>query len=106
MSLPECIGVFLETRIEVHPPREPSHLKYLVQQISPSVFERVPENDDPAAFDRIRVSVGLPRYQFPSWEVLRDGVPINFLVLSYVTLLRDYSLEFIIELKEAPIRIR
>ena len=70
--------------------------------------------------------MGLPRYHFSSWEALRDevkkyqreiyrlvldklendrrfkryGVPINFLKLSDVTLLRNYSLEFIFELRE------
>ena len=72
--------------------------------------------------------VSLPRYQFDSWNALRDavkkyqheivqrvvqklegnrqfkgyGVPVNFLKLSSVTLLRDFSLEFIFELKEPP----
>lgn len=125
MSLRECIGVFLETKLEARPPRKPSPIDQLVQGISPPVFEREPENENTATFDRIRVSVGLPRYQFPSWEALRDevnkhrreiyrlvldkiesdrrfiryGVPINFLKLSDVTLLRNYSLEFIFELK-------
>lgn len=70
--------------------------------------------------------VGLPRYQFYSWEALQNevkkyqreiyqqviqrlekdrqfkkyGVPVNFLKISNVTLLRDFSLEFIFELKE------
>lgn len=126
MSLMECIGVFLETKNELRPPREFSPLEQLVQEIYPPVFEREPENENTATFDRIRVSVGLPRYHFPSWEVLRSevkihrheiyrlvldklendrrfkryGVPINFLKLSDVTLLRNYSLEFIFELKE------
>ena len=72
------------------------------------------------------MSVGLPRYQFDSWEALKDeikkyqfeiyqrvikkleqdrqfkkyGVPINFLKLDNVMLLRDFSVEFIFELKE------
>ena len=126
MSLRECIGVFLETKIDLRPPRELSPLEQLVQEISSPVFEREPENDDPSTFDRIRVTVGLPRYQFPSWEVLRSevkihrheiyrlvldklendrrfkryGVPINFLKLSDVILLRNYLLEFIFELRE------
>jgi len=33
----------------------------------------------------------------------RYGVPINFLEISDVTLLRDFSLEFIFELKEPKI---
>ncbi len=126
MSLRECIGVFLDTQIEERPPRAPSPLGQLVQEISPPVFEREPENNNMGTFDRIRVTVGLPRYQFPSWAALRGevkkhqreiyqlvlakiendrgfkryGVPVNFLNLSDVTLLRDYSLEFIFELRE------
>ena len=126
MSLRECIGVFLDTQIEERPPRAPSPLDQLVQEISPPVFEREPGNNNMGTFDRIRVTVGLPRYQFPSWAALRGevkkhqreiyqlvlakiendwrfkryGVPVNFLNLSDVTLLRYYSLEFIFELNE------
>ena len=72
------------------------------------------------------MTVGLPRYQFNSWEALKNevkknqheiykrvvqklendrqfkkyGIPINFLQLSNVMLLRDFSMEFIFELKE------
>ena len=66
MSLRECIGVFLRTKIDVRPPREPSPIDQLVQGISPPVFEREPENENTATFDRIRISVGLPRYHFSS----------------------------------------
>ena len=40
MSLRECIGVFLETKIDLRPPRELSPLEQLVQEISSPVFER------------------------------------------------------------------
>ena len=38
MSLRECIGVFLETKIDLRPPREVSPLEQLVQEISSPVF--------------------------------------------------------------------
>ena len=89
------------------------------------VYERVPGNHNEATFDRIRITVGLPRYQFDSWEALQKevkkyrreiiqrvveklegstqfkgyGVPINFLKLSNITLLHNFALEFIFELK-------
>ena len=94
--------------------------------IAPPVYERVPGNNNKATFDHIRMTVGLPRYQFDSWEALKDevkeyrreicqriiekleqdrqfkkyGVPINFLRLSDIILLRDFSVEFIFELKK------
>ena len=78
-----------------------------------------------STFDRIHITVGLPRYQFNSWEDLQDevkkyhheiyqrvirkleaerpfkkyGVPLNSLVLSDVMLLYNYSIEFIFEHK-------
>ena len=55
MSLRECIGVFLETKLEARPPRKPSPIDQLVQGISPPVFEREPENENTATFDRIRM---------------------------------------------------
>ena len=94
--------------------------------IAPPIYERVPENTNEDTFDHIRMIVGLPCYKF-SWEALqaevkkyhreiyelviqklekdrkfkRYGVPINFLQLSDVTLLRDWSMELIIELRGA-----
>ena len=98
----------------------------LIQRIEAPLFERIPENHNEATFDRIRVFVGLPRYMFDSWYELRDAVlknraeidrrvirrieedrqfkkfelPINFIKLSDVTLLRDHTVEYIFELKE------
>ena len=72
------------------------------------------------------MTVGLPHYRFDSWEALQSevkkyqdeiyqrvfqklekdrqfkkyGVSTNFLKLSDVMLLRDFSMEFIFELKE------
>lgn len=126
MTLKECVGVFLKTELAHRVPQEPSPVERLVQHIAPSIYERVPENRNESTFDRIRVTVGLPRYQFDSWETLRDevkkyqheiyqrviqkvqtdrqfkkyGVPINFLELSEVVLRRDFSIEFILELKK------
>ena len=124
MTLRECIGIFLQTEL-ASVSREPSPIDRLVQHIAPPVYERAPENRDETTFDYIRVTVGLPRYQFDSWEILqaevkkhqygiyqqviralehdrqfkRYGVPVNFLKLGDVTLLRDFSIEFIFELK-------
>ena len=98
----------------------------LAQAIAPPVFEHVPGNNDESTFDRIRVTVGLPRYHFDSWKALqkevkkyqpeiyrrvlqrleqdrqfkRYGVPLNFLKLSNAILLRDFSMEYIFELKD------
>ena len=129
MSLKECIGIFVETELAHRAPQELSPLDQLIQYIARPVYERVPGNDNVKTFDRIRMTVGLPRYQFNSWEALqsevkkyqheiyqrviqrmetnrsfkRYGVPINFLEISNVTLLRAFSLEFIFELKEPKI---
>ena len=129
MSLKECVGIFLETELAHRVPQELSPLDQLIQYINPPVYERIPGNDNIKTFDRIRITVGLPRYQFNSWEALqsevkkyqheiyqrviqrletdrsfkRYGVPINFLEISDVTLLRDFSLEFIFEPKEPRI---
>lgn len=126
MTLEECIEIFLETELTHQVPQEPTPIDRLAQYITPPVYERVPGNNNETTFDRIRIMVGLPRYQFNSWEALQNevkkykheiyqrvvrkleedrqfkryGVPINFLKLSNVTLLRDFSLEFIFELKE------
>lgn len=126
MTLDECIGIFLQTELVHHVPQELSPLDKLVQYIAPPVYERVPENNNNSTFDHIRMTVGLPRYQFDSWEALKDeikkyqqeiyqrviekleqdrqfkkyGVPINFLKLDNVMLLRDFSVEFVFTLKE------
>lgn len=124
-TLKDCIEIFLQTELVYKGPREPSPLDRLVQYIYPPVYERVPENKDKAVFDYIRMTVGLPRYQFNSREDLkaevekyqreiyqhviqrltedcqfeRYGVPLNFLKLSDVILRYDFALEFIFELK-------
>lgn len=126
MTLEECVGIFLNTELAHRSPQEPSPVDRLVQYIAPPICERDPENKNKATFDRIRVTVGLPRYHFHSWESLcsevkkyqrriyqqvvqklehnrqfkKYGVPISFLTLSHVMLLRDFSMEFIFELKE------
>ena len=115
----------MATELEHHVPQEPSPVERLVQYISPPVYERFPENKDESTFDCIRLTVGLPTYQYDSWEALQNevkkympeiyqlvirklkedrqfkryGVPINFLKLSNVTMLHDFSIEFIFELK-------
>lgn len=124
MTLDACIEIFLKTSIATTTPATPTDYERLVQHIGPPIYERIPENKDETTFDRIRVTVGLPRYLFGSWEELsaevakykseilqnavtriaedrqfkRYGIPINFLKLSNAQLLRDYSLELIFEL--------
>ena len=126
MKLDECIGIFLQTELAHNVPQELSPFDRLMQYIAPPVYERVPGNNNKATFDHIRMTVGLPRYQFDSWEALKGevkeyrreicqriiekleqdrqfkkyGVPINFLRLSDIILLRDFSVEFIFELKK------
>lgn len=126
MTLDECIGIFLQTRLAHNVPQKLSPVDRLVQYIAPPVYERIPGNNDTATFDHIRMTVGLPRYQFDSWEALKDevkkyrrklyqrvikrleqdrqfkryGIPINFLKLDNVVLARDFSVEFVFVLKE------
>ena len=126
MTLDECINIFLQTELTHSVRREPSSIDRLVQSIAPPMYERVPGNDDESTFDYIRITVGFPRYQFNSWEALQNevkkyqpeiyqrvtqriekdrqfkkyGIPMSFLELSDATLLRDFSMELIFELKE------
>lgn len=123
-TLKECVEVFLKTERVIHAPQELSPVDRLIQHISPAVYERVPENEDKSTFDRIRVTVGLPRSHFGSWEALENevqkyqheiyqrviqkvekdrrfrkyGVSINLLKLSNAVLPHDFSMEFIFEL--------
>lgn len=86
----------------------------------------VPENQNKKTFDRIRIQVVLPRYMFQTWDELKAavqenrleidnrvldkikndrqfikfGIPVNFIKLTDVTLLRDHTLEYIFELNE------
>lgn len=125
MTLTECIGVFLKTELKHDVPQEPSPLDRLVQYIAPPAFERVSERSSEAGFDYIRITVGLPRYRLDSWAALRDavkthqrgiykrvvqrlandrqfkkyGIPLSRLRLRHVMLLRDFSMDFIFELK-------
>ena len=125
-TLEECVRIFLQTELSHNVPQEPSPIDRLVQYIAPPVYERAPGNHNEATFDHIHMTVGLPRYQFHSWDALRNevkrhqheiyqriiekleqdrqfkkyGVPVNFLKLSDVMLMRDFSMEFILELKE------
>ena len=124
-TLKECIEIFLNTELVQKAPQEPSPIDSLVQRIYPPIYERVPENRDKTTFDYIRMTVGLPRYQFHSWNALQEevkkyrreiyqralqrlesdrqfksyGVPINFLRVSDVILRRDFAMEIIFELK-------
>lgn len=126
MTLKECVEIFLQTELAHNLPQEPSPTDRLVQYIARPIYERSPGNSNSATFDHIRMTVGLPRYQFNSWKALQNevkkyqheiyqravqklekdrgfkkyGIPINFLKLSNVILLRDFSMELIFELKE------
>jgi len=125
-TLTECIQIFIETGLVHGVPRELSPIDRLIQYIAPPIYERIPENKDEATFDYIRMTVGLPRYQFNSWKALLDevnkyqheiyqrvirkleqdrqfkryGIPIDYLEASNIQLLLDSSIEFIFELKE------
>lgn len=125
MTLTECIRIFLDTEMESKPVGDLAYIDRLIQHIHPPEYERVPENMNEATFDRIRVSVGLPRFMFQTWAELRAAVrenrkeidqrvirrieddrqfqkykiPINFIELSEVLLRKNYSLEYIFELK-------
>lgn len=127
MTLKECVSIFLNTKLVHGVRREQTPIDKLVQHIAPPIYERIPGNTNDATFDYIRMTVGLPRYQFSSWEALQNevkkhqqdiyqrvvqrlekdgqfkkyGIPMSFLKLSDVTLLRDFSMEFIFELKGA-----
>lgn len=74
MTLEDCVRRFLTTELSHSIPQEQSPINRLIQYIAPPVYERVPENKDESTFDRIRITVGLPRYQFDSWKALRDEV--------------------------------
>lgn len=128
-TLTECIEIFLKTEIVHSVPQKQSSVDRLVQHISPPTYERAPENPDESTFDFIRMTVGLPRYRFDSWEALQDevkkhqaeiyqrvlqrlesdrqfksyGVPINLLKASDIILRCDYAIEFIFELKEREV---
>ena len=66
MTLRECIGIFLKTELIYQSPQEPTPIDQLAQYINRPIYERVPENRNEATFDRIRITVGLPRYRFQS----------------------------------------
>lgn len=126
MTLEECISIFLKTKLVHSVPRKQSPIDKLVQHIDPPIYERVPENNNEATFDYIRVIVGLPRFQFNSWKTLQNnvkkyrqkiyqqviqkikndprfkkyGVPITSIKLSNAILLKNFSIEFIFEPKD------
>lgn len=125
MTLNECIAIFLETSLEPKPVEDLHYIDRLIQYVHLPEYERVPENTNENTFDRIRVVVGLPQSMFQSWDELRAavrenrkeidrrvlrriaddrrfkkfGVTTNVLRLSEVLLRKNYSLEYIFELK-------
>lgn len=126
MTLSECIAIFLKTSLEPKPIADLQFIDRLIQHIHPPEYERVPENTNETTFDRIRVSVGLPRFMFETWDELRMAVrdnrkeidrrviqkieqdrqfqkfnvPLNYIKLSEALLRKNYSLEYIFELKD------
>lgn len=124
MTLDECIIIFLKTELARSVPQDHSPLDSLVQYIYSPIYERVPGNQDETTFDYIRMTVGLPRYKFDSWEALQDEVkkyqheiyrqvlqrikkdrkfkrycvPLSLLKLSDAILRHDFSIEYIFEL--------
>ncbi len=126
MTLTECIEIFLKTKMTHGAPPGLSPVDQLVLYISPPIFERVPGNNDERTFDHIHMTVGLPNQRFNSWDALQAevnkyqheiyqrvlqklekdrqfkkyGISINCLKISDVMLLRDFSVEMILELKE------
>lgn len=122
-SLRECLVVFLNETI-VRRNVIYTEMERIVQRIERPVYEREPGNQNKNTFDRIRCSVCLCSYL--TWDELkryirkwkqdivwmveqriendnrfqRFGVPINFLHLSALTLTRDFTLEFVFELKQ------
>lgn len=126
MTLSECIQVFLDTNVSKKVPTAYSYIERLIQGIGAPEYERVPENQNEKTFDRIRLQVVLPRYMFQTWDELKAavqenrleidsrvldkikndrqfkkfGIPVNYIKMSDVTLLRDHTLEYIFELKD------
>ena len=124
MTLSECLEVFKKTRRETSEMHYTA-LERLVQKIERPRFERMPDNMTSNTVDWIRVSVCLSRYLFPNRKELltilhkykqvidsmviekiistkqfeRIGVPIGFFTLTECTLRKDYTLEYIFELK-------
>ncbi len=128
MSLTECASIFLKEELTQNTEHVPlSFLDQLIQHIEPIEFERFPENLDSNTFDRIRVTVCLPRNLFDSWDELvaavkknkkhidkqvvdriqqnrkfkKMGIPLSFFILTNLHLGRDYTLEYIFELKSS-----
>lgn len=126
MALVDCIQIFLDTDLKPTSATTLPFIDRLIQRIYPPEYERIPENTNAATFDRIRVLVGLPSTMFRTWDELQIAVkenrreidrrvikkiendkqfqkfhiPLNFLKLSTVLLRKDYSLEYIFELKD------
>ena len=101
------------------------YMERLVTRIDRPKYERETGNSKERTLDRIRVNAYLPRHMFETWgeltaavranrreiskmvvdkissdyRFLKYGVPINVFQLTSMTICRDYSLEFIFELK-------
>ena len=124
MKLEDCVRIYINTELICHRGADWPFIDRLVQNIV-ACYEREPFNKNTKTFDRIRVSVNLGRYLFETWDELKQAVkahrseidkkvlekiendrrfrkynvPINVLSLSDLVLRRDYTLEYIFELK-------
>ena len=124
-TLRSCIEVFFQTEL-TSTPLNYTYLDRLVTRIEPAEYERVPENNDPNTFDRIRVQVNLSYTLHQNAKELsqavrkyrkkidgmvlsqiehdrrfrRFSVPVNILKLGAFTLY-GHTLEYIFEIKES-----
>ena len=125
MTLEDCVRIYINTELVIQRGVDWSFIDRLVQSIEKPSYEREPWNQNKKTFDRIRVTVNLPRYMFGTWDELKQavkdnrqeinkkvltkietdrsykkfGLPVNVLQLSDVVLCRNYTLEYIFELK-------
>lgn len=120
-----CVRIYINTELVNQRGVDWPFIDRLVQSIEKPSYEREPWNQNKKTFDRIRVTVNLPRYMFETWDELKQavkdnrqeinqkvltkietdrsfkkfGLPVNVLQLSDVVLCRNYTLEYIFELK-------
>jgi len=128
-TLEECMWLYVNTptrptqRLTFK--KQYGYMERLVTRIDRPKYERETGNSKERTLDRIRVNAYLPRHMFETWgeltaavranrreiskmvvdkissdyRFLKYGVPINVFQLTSMTICRDYSLEFIFELK-------
>ena len=122
MSLDDCIMSVVATASSF---RTTSFLDRLCTKFGPPEFERDPENQNRKTFDRIRLEVGLNSSLFRTWKDLatcvkkhaneitaraletieadknfqRFGLPIHYIVVSDAKICKDYTIQYIFEIK-------